>query len=101
MSNILFKKNIVHYYPKMKFFMILLFVTFSYSGEPFQEHANSRCNMDFLRIAHDQAEKCVSVCVDHPVILYIHCYALLFYIFELTNIVSANMPKTYLFLLNL
>ena len=71
MSNILFKKNIVHYYPKMKFFMILLFVTFAGSV---QEHANSRCNMDFLRIAHDQAEECIRVdCVDHPVvILYIY-----------------------------
>ena len=69
-----FNTKIVHYYPKMKFFMILLFVTFSYSGEPFQEHANSRCNMDFLRIAHDQAEECIRVdCVDHPVvILYIY-----------------------------
>ena len=58
----------------MKFFMILLFVTFAYSGGPFQEQENSRCNMDFLRIAHDQAEECIRVdCVDHPVvILYIY-----------------------------
>ena len=68
MSNILFKKNTVHYYPKMKFFMILLFVTFAYYAGSVQEHANSRCNMDFLRMAHDQAEKCVCV---NPVILYI------------------------------
>ena len=69
MSNILFEKNIVHYYPKMKFFMILLFVTFAYSGGPFQEQENSS-----LRIAHDQAEECIRVdCVDHPVvILYIY-----------------------------
>ena len=66
-----FNKKIVHYYPKMKFFIILAFVTFAGSV---QEHANSRCNMDFLRIAHDQAEECIRVdCVDHPVvILYIY-----------------------------
>ena len=53
----------------MNFFMILVFVTFAYYAGSVQEHANSRCNMDFLRMAHDQAEKCVCV---NPVIVCIH-----------------------------
>ena len=65
-----FLKKIVHYYPKMKYLMILLFVTYAYSGGPFQEQENSRCNMDFLRIAHNQAEQCIrDACENHPVVI--------------------------------